>query len=657
MEVPLDMSTLLGVTDCLRAAVAPCLGPQAGHVVLTRGSEDHVVITSDGNQILGSLLLAHPIARLVVDCISTHCRATGDGAKSFVLLLSALLRGCRETLEAEHPGLPGHGSSNLCFRDKFRKAQQKRLASDLHAIGAETLHEIFKREIPGHAVAQDMTTDERGRRVLKRVLKSYFTTKVNPRMSDVLTSLACDVVMKFACGLHRLSDAVRFLLDNYFELCTEVLGRPVDRSHHLEGLVLHREFAVQHPSLKDKSLVYFVVFTEQLLPLSSEEQNLTFSFSNELEFQKCHLWASRYVQKLVERLVQVGVHAVLSTVKQAPSFQFYLKLNELSLVECLPEEEGQLLCKLANIFPCPSLGEISCVDCGFVGQAASMKSVLLGQQRCVCLQLENTSEGFFPCSLILCAPIKGLVSQSSAAFLGALKTLRLWLTTAEDNTVIPIEQSAANSILPDQVMLQNVVDHPMSSTTLPLLRAADSSKNSECLNSNATLTSSPGASNASVLADQPEPGRQHDLIKAGCLLPAGGTFELLTHYFLTSYATRLDGDDRSKTVAYSVLAKALLSIPQQLLQNHCGSQAKRRFLVLLADAQASLKANGRIREGLFCHTDAVDVLATKCLLVDAVVQCCKQLLTLDAVVPIDGKAKIAGLNSSDEDEDEDEDDG
>uniref|UniRef100_A0A8C4R5Q7 Uncharacterized protein n=1 Tax=Eptatretus burgeri TaxID=7764 RepID=A0A8C4R5Q7_EPTBU len=526
----------------------------------------------------GSLLTSTHL--LVVDCISTHCRATGDGAKSFVLLLSALLRGCKQTLEAEHLGLLSHSSSNTCFRDKFRKAQQKRLASDLQAVSRETLHEIFKGEIPGHAVAQDWTTDERGRRVLKRVLKSYFATKVHARMSGVLTTLVCDFVMRFACGLHSLSGTVRFLLDNHFELCTEVLGRPVDRSHHLEGLVLHRDFAVQHSSLKDKSLVFFVVFTEPLLPLSSEEHDLTFSFSDELDFQKCHLGASRYVQKLVERLVQIGVHAVLSTVKQIPSFQFYLKLNELSLVECLPEEEGQLLCKLANIFPCPSLSEISCIDCRFVGQASSMKSVLLGQQRCVCLQLEKTSEGFFPCSLILCAPIKGLVSQSSAAFLGALKTLRLWFKTTEDNTVVPIEQSAANGFLPDNMMLQNLVGHPISNTTLPQLRAADTSKKSVCLNSDATLRSSQVAGNAFILSDQLEPGKQHDLINAGCLLPAGGTFELLTHYFLTSYATRLDSDNRSETVAYLVLAKALLSIPQQLLQNRCSSQAKRRVTLL-----------------------------------------------------------------------------
>ncbi|XP_035257609.1 Bardet-Biedl syndrome 10 protein homolog [Anguilla anguilla] len=87
-----ELGTLLQVTQALEAVVGPCFGPSGGQVLFTRDSGE-VLITRDGRRILTSLRLDHPVARVLVGCVSAHCKITGDGAKSFLLLLGALLRG------------------------------------------------------------------------------------------------------------------------------------------------------------------------------------------------------------------------------------------------------------------------------------------------------------------------------------------------------------------------------------------------------------------------------------------------------------------------------------------------------------------------------------------------------------------------------------
>ncbi|XP_061079206.1 GTPase IMAP family member 4-like [Conger conger] len=57
-----DVGTLLQVTQALKAVLGPCFGPSGGQVLFTRDTGD-VLITRDGQHILSSLRLDHPIAR------------------------------------------------------------------------------------------------------------------------------------------------------------------------------------------------------------------------------------------------------------------------------------------------------------------------------------------------------------------------------------------------------------------------------------------------------------------------------------------------------------------------------------------------------------------------------------------------------------------
>nr|XP_015208222.1 PREDICTED: Bardet-Biedl syndrome 10 protein isoform X3 [Lepisosteus oculatus] len=112
----LDIGTLVQIAETLESIVSRCFGPNGGLVLFTKATGE-VLLTRDGKKILHSLLLDHPVARVLVDCVSVHCSMTGDGAKSFILLLSALLRGLQASVEK------GTGRQTTCHNSSGRGKQ------------------------------------------------------------------------------------------------------------------------------------------------------------------------------------------------------------------------------------------------------------------------------------------------------------------------------------------------------------------------------------------------------------------------------------------------------------------------------------------------------------------------------------------------------
>ncbi|XP_057204080.1 Bardet-Biedl syndrome 10 protein isoform X2 [Triplophysa rosa] len=115
-EECVSLQQSLSVVGVLECVVRRCVGPEGGSVLLTRDTGE-IIITRHGQRILSTLHLEHPMARMVLDCVSAHAQVTADGTKSFILLLAALLRGIRNS--ADKHGI-GHSSApylrNLAHR-------------------------------------------------------------------------------------------------------------------------------------------------------------------------------------------------------------------------------------------------------------------------------------------------------------------------------------------------------------------------------------------------------------------------------------------------------------------------------------------------------------------------------------------------------------
>ena len=103
----------------IAATLSSCYGPLPKEKLLVTATR-RVLITSSGATILAALVTEHPVARFVIDAALAHSARVGEGASSFVLMVSAMLSDVAERLHA----LPPHRQA----------AQQRQAASEFSRL-------------------------------------------------------------------------------------------------------------------------------------------------------------------------------------------------------------------------------------------------------------------------------------------------------------------------------------------------------------------------------------------------------------------------------------------------------------------------------------------------------------------------------------------
>ncbi|XP_035258093.1 Bardet-Biedl syndrome 10 protein homolog [Anguilla anguilla] len=346
-----ELGTLLQVTQALGAVVGPCFGLSGGQVLFTRNSGE-VLITRDGRRILTLLRLDHPVARVLVGCVSAHCKITGDGAKSFLLLLGALLRGI-------------HG-------DHLHGIQARRVAHILLSFQTLVLDGVIGQGLAPRALSllQDPAH-------LRPLTDAYFRGKTASSHWGVLSQKACEFYRRWRC--EQDCTGVTLIARHFAALHTPVPGLPVSRSRVLEGLVIHRDFAVRCPG--DGPLRALATS----VPLQSP-------------------------------LAPPGVSLNLLALDLA-------RRAGLSMVECVDSDELALFCRLAGAELFADPGDWSLIGEEHVATVTFCKPVVLGPDRLAHVGFPE-GRGLAPHCLVLCGPSPGLAEQCSTAFCGLFRMLQ-----------------------------------------------------------------------------------------------------------------------------------------------------------------------------------------------------------------------------------------
>ncbi|CAH1269883.1 BBS10 [Branchiostoma lanceolatum] len=92
--VSVDISTAASICHTVCSILQGSFGPNALHNMISTAT-GQVLITSDGSTIIKSLHLSHPVGNLIMDAVQSHHAITGDGTKTFLLML-------REALQTIH---------------------------------------------------------------------------------------------------------------------------------------------------------------------------------------------------------------------------------------------------------------------------------------------------------------------------------------------------------------------------------------------------------------------------------------------------------------------------------------------------------------------------------------------------------------------------
>ena len=114
-------------------------------------------------------------------------------------------------------------------------------------------------------------------------------------------------------------------------------------------------------------------------------------------------------------------------------------------------------------------------------------------------------------------------------------------------------------------------------------------------------------------------------VPAGCVLPVGGNFEILLHYYLLNYAKKCRQSE--ETMVSMIIANALLGVPKILYKSKKGNYS---FPQIYIRALHALQTN----QPMISNQTGLESVAAKYRLLTSVLQCLTNILTIDLVINI-----------------------
>ncbi|KAJ8386067.1 hypothetical protein AAFF_G00177560 [Aldrovandia affinis] len=664
-----EVGTLLQIAEALEAVVGRCFGPNGGQVLFTRDTGE-VLITRDGWKILTSLQLDHPVARVLVDCVSAHCETTGDGAKTFVLLLAALLRGVQA--------------------GRLQGLEARRVALALHSFQTQVLDGVIRRHVaplassllPWDPVCLGLLT------------QAYFQGKVTSAHCSFLSEMACEFYRRWRC---RGDPEGAALISRHFaQLHTTVPGLPVSRSRVLEGLVIHRDFAVRCRA--DGPLRALAVAVPMHPPLAPT--GVTLSLASHDQVQRCCSWLDGRVELGIASMRRLQVRLLISGVKQSALVLDHAQRAGVSVVECVDGDELALFCHLsgAKLFDHP--GDWSLIREEYIATVMFCQPVVLGPDRFAHVGFRE-GRGLLPHCLALCGPVPGMADQCVSAFRGAVRMLQRVFEPVQSHHQQSGEEANENTAIytVKRPNLHNKVGLHCTATSIgdnanlntqftanerlqALLRCPDKSLGPLCAGQsqprlNTETEAEPKDQTSDRVQNGKAPGTQPGdnfgnemcsdvlavsgvtlgshthklgsassgvLIEAGSLLPVGGTFEFLLHHYLLQHTSQTSCPDTQ--AACRLVAGAMLCVPRQLYSGKRFLEAQSRFTRTLTADPTSERVQG------------LESLACKYQLVVSALQGLRTLLSVDVILHTSVRCqKERGREKGEEEEEEEDGDG
>ncbi|XP_035012887.1 Bardet-Biedl syndrome 10 protein [Hippoglossus stenolepis] len=540
----LHLKHVLQTVGALEATVLRSFGPEGGQVLFTRDT-GQAMLSRSGTRILKALRLEYPLARMVVECVWKHSSSTGDGSKTFILLLASLLR-MIHTKACKEPNV----SHTYSSREAAEAATARRFADELLTFALEDLEDLIAVGVApyGFCVSwEDFTAKSHppaahsDTHCVQKLLASFFHTRLGHTHCDFISNLTCEVLRNWTFINDLPSSALHFVNDNFPALHTPVTGFPISCSRLIEGQVIHRDFAVPCPRTEDQS-VKAVVFSGYLQPrILSAGDVLKVGCGGQVAEEKSLVefsaWSERSLQCVIANLQRLGVSVLLSAVKQSAAVLALAAQARMCVVECISKDELALFAKLSGTTP---VSDCWTIESQNVSTLTFCRPILLGVHRYVHVAFHDLEKRVTlkPCSLVICGAGEGQTDQCACAFQDAIRMLLV--------TFQPMGRTSTTA--------SNRIYQFHNSTSS---HASDHSDRTTHTSSNAILS-------------------QQCVLEPGCVISAGGTFEFLLNHALSQHPRCRcvsNGTKMSTPAVSQLLANALLSVPQQIY-----SHSVRHFL-------------------------------------------------------------------------------
>ncbi|XP_041709642.1 Bardet-Biedl syndrome 10 protein homolog [Coregonus clupeaformis] len=410
----LQLDSVLQTVSVLEAVIRRSFGPDGGQVLFTRDT-GQTLLTRHGTRILSALRVEHPLARMVVECVRRHSSVTGDGSKTFVLLLASLLR----EIQKHTRKAPWEG------------AGAKRLAEALLVFGLDELSDVITVGVAPHGSSLSDTHNpgQTDTHTLCRLLSAFLHTRISPTHAEIISQLTCELLSHWSCN----GD---FVNEHFPALHTAVSGFPIGCSRLLEGQVIHADFSTPLP-LRDHGPIRALVVTEPLEPsLLIGGTVLELGGANRGIESVC-VRSGRGLESVCVILQHLGVSLLLSSVRQSEAVLAAAGRYGVCVLECVCEDDLTFFSLLSGAQP---VSDWAVIGQEHVATVTFCRPLVLGAHRYVNVGFPKPEDRGRPHSLVVCGLTEGQTEQSVCAVRDALHMLHTtWGTThrtrATDRTV------------------------------------------------------------------------------------------------------------------------------------------------------------------------------------------------------------------------------
>ncbi|XP_029597801.1 BBSome complex assembly protein BBS10 [Salmo trutta] len=415
----LQLDSVLQTVSVLEAVIRRSFGPDGGQVLFTRDT-GQTLLTRHGTRILTALRVEHPLARMVVECVRRHSSVTGDGSKTFVLLLASLLREIQKhTRKARREG-----------------AGAKRLAEALLAFGLDELSDVITVGVAPHgsSLSDPHTPGQTDTHTLCRLLSAFLHTRLSPTHAEIISQLTCELLSHWSCH----GD---FINEHFPALHTAVSGFPIGCSRLLEGQVIHADFSTPLP-LRDHGPIRALAVTEALEPsLLIGGTVLELGGANRGIESVC-VRLGRRLDSVCIILQHLGVSLLLSSVRQSEAVLAAVGRHGVCVLECVCEEDLTLFSVLSGAQP---VSDWSVIGQEHVATVTFCRPLVLGAHRFVNVGFPKAEDRGRPHSLVVCGLTEGQTEQSVCAVRDAL--LMLHTSSGPEHRTRATERTARTDVM------------------------------------------------------------------------------------------------------------------------------------------------------------------------------------------------------------------
>lgn len=402
----LDFSKSLQVARALESLVLRGFGPQ-GLQTLMCTSTGQVLVTNNGATIFNALHIGHPAGRLMVKAIDKMIQYTGDGSKTFIVMLSEILQ-----------------QIDCKYTEKDRGKMIRGVTHFTHNV-----FPVLQKQVLDHSRTSSLINDKKAfcdsfDGVLRSVISPHYSARVVESLITTVTSS-----FNFDLPSDSFYEQVFLITQNFSQFVIKTIGPSVTDSTALDSFIIQRDFAI-HFNLCPMEKVRFVILMCSIEEQVKQEDNESIYLSTNDSLRNFMLYQRERVDKFAQMCVEQKINVVISSVGIPKYCLQVLGSRNISVIHYLEEEDVEFLSQMCRKhvileFPRVQFSEKE------IFVASSCQRVIIGGKPCV--QLTPCGEGLAPYTktLILAAPTDGLCGQLYTVIHKAIKSVYLSLILSE----------------------------------------------------------------------------------------------------------------------------------------------------------------------------------------------------------------------------------